>query len=275
MDFLSHTPAAPIDEYVSNILYLKQNNQGTSFPKIGMSIVFNLKDDFKLYDDSSFLTFTNYKKYWVAGMQLGPRHVESYGQSEMVILQFKPFGPSRFFKEPLHYFTDNYISLEDVHAKLAEETWERMCEAKEVKTKLHIAEDFLMRIYKLNTSSEGKASQLVRDIQNVDTRSKIATLCDQYGVSRKHLNAVFKKHIGLSPKHILSMMRLQRTLHAIHQNEDLRLTDLAYELDYFDQAHFNNDFKKLTGRKPSEYLADVSSGLIDAALPHYIPYISR
>ena len=32
------------------------------------------------------------------------------------------------------------------------------------------------------------------------------------------------------------------------------LSQLALQLGYFDQAHFNNEFRSLTGRSPGEYL---------------------
>jgi AraC-like DNA-binding protein len=34
------------------------------------------------------------------------------------------------------------------------------------------------------------------------------------------------------------------------------LTDLAYENEYFDQAHFIKDFKEFTGLTPKEFYGD-------------------
>ncbi|MCY1561266.1 hypothetical protein D9M68_984990 [compost metagenome] len=34
------------------------------------------------------------------------------------------------------------------------------------------------------------------------------------------------------------------------------LTEVAYENDFYDQAHFINDFKEFTGMSPKEFYAD-------------------
>jgi AraC-like DNA-binding protein len=40
-------------------------------------------------------------------------------------------------------------------------------------------------------------------------------------------------------------------------NEEITsLTDLAYENEYFDQAHFIKDFKEFTGLTPKEFFGD-------------------
>lgn len=39
------------------------------------------------------------------------------------------------------------------------------------------------------------------------------------------------------------------------------LTDIAYESDYYDQAHFIKDFKEFTGLTPKEFLKDEKMAL--------------
>jgi hypothetical protein len=84
MIFHKHTPTAPLDNYVDCIVYVEGNNKGIGFPKTAMSLAFNLNDSFKLFDDAQFLSFTDYKKYWVAGFQTRPTYIENYGKSKMV-----------------------------------------------------------------------------------------------------------------------------------------------------------------------------------------------
>ena len=42
------------------------------------------------------------------------------------------------------------------------------------------------------------------------------------------------------------------------------LTKIAYESNYYDQAHFIKDFKEFTGTNPKDFLAD--KGLLLSAL---------
>ncbi len=97
-------------------------------------------------------------------------------------------------------------------------------------------------------------------------------ICKEQNISRKHLNELSKKYIGVSPKSLSSLNRLQRILKSIGTSSYENLTDVAYQAYYFDQAHFINDFKKLTNLKPSEYAKLVEEHQSMKMVPHFIPY---
>jgi len=80
-------------------------------------------------------------------------------------------------------------------------------------------------------------------------------------------------HAGASPKLLSSLFRLKRTLYTLACFTPEKLTHLAYQEEYFDQAHFINDFKSFTGLKPTAYLAllkDIPSMKI---VPHFLPQV--
>ena len=100
----------------------------------------------------------------------------------------------------------------------------------------------------------------------------ISEICRQLNISRKHLNNLSKEYAGVSPKTLSSLKRLQNTLKMISSSSSKKLTNVAYQSEYFDQAHFINDFKKFTDLKPTEYpkLVDTKQSL--KIVPHFIPY---
>jgi AraC-like DNA-binding protein len=51
-----------------------------------------------------------------------------------------------------------------------------------------------------------------------------------------------------------------------------KLTTLAYKQEYFDQAHFINDFKRFTDLRPSEYAKLVEANQSLKIVPHFIPF---
>jgi hypothetical protein len=69
--------------------------------------------------------------------------VESYGESKMVVIQFKTLGAYAFLNQPLRYFTNNYINLDCVFKKEADEVWEQLQEAKTINEKFLLIENFL------------------------------------------------------------------------------------------------------------------------------------
>jgi hypothetical protein len=56
--------------------------------------------------------------------------------------------------------------------------------------------------------------------------------------------------------------------------QNVNLTNVAYELEYFDQAHFNNDFKRFTNIKPTEYVKLVAAKPNDENCPSFYPFSS-
>src|SRR5262249_3987503 len=82
---------------------------------------------------------------------------------------------------------------------------------------------------------------------------RISELADYCQVSVRQLQRGFQQVIGTSPKTFARTLRFQEAQRRLMFDPDADLTDLAYECGYFDQAHFNKDFKAITGKTPSEY----------------------
>ena len=78
---------------------------------------------------------------------------------------------------------------------------------------------------------------------------------------RRQLERNFKKQIGLSPKQLGKVIRLQTALKMLLNQQSESLTDIAYKSEYFDQAHFIKDFKEFTGINPKEFLTHESMTL--------------
>ncbi len=237
-----------------------------------MSLVFNLEDSFKLFMDAQFSQYVDYKKYWVAGLQTKPRSVESYGRSKMIMVQFKPAGAFILLRDPLHYYTNDYVNLDTIFSQEAEDIWQQLQETKNMNQQVRIVEHFLFqKISKATLPSKKMLNSI--DLLFSETRHlSIQQICSQLNISRKHLNDLTKNFAGVSPKTLSSLHRLQKTLQTMSASSGDKLTDLAYELDYFDQAHFINDFRRLTDLKPSDYAKIVGKKRSLKLVPHFIPF---
>jgi AraC-like DNA-binding protein len=57
--------------------------------------------------------------------------------------------------------------------------------------------------------------------------------------------------VGTSPKQLASLVRLRRVIDARHTGA--RWARLAIEAGYFDQSHFNREFRAITGESPRRF----------------------
>jgi methylphosphotriester-DNA--protein-cysteine methyltransferase len=79
--------------------------------------------------------------------------------------------------------------------------------------------------------------------------------------------------LGVSPKMLSSLNRFQSILHSISKSKPDKLTNFAYELDFYDQAHFNNNFKNFTDLKPNAYIKHVEANPNIKIIPHFLPVV--
>jgi AraC-like DNA-binding protein len=83
------------------------------------------------------------------------------------------------------------------------------------------------------------------------------------GVSDRHLRRLFDVHVGVSPKVLQGVLRLQGVLADIQTSltgpgrpgARVRFASLAARHGYFDQAHLIRDFRRLVGASPGEFVA--------------------
>jgi AraC-like DNA-binding protein len=75
-------------------------------------------------------------------------------------------------------------------------------------------------------------------------------------LSRKQFERIFLEYIGISPKQYLKIIRFQSSIFLKSKNEDISLTELAYESGYYDQSHFINEYRKMTGITPKQFFLD-------------------
>ena len=78
---------------------------------------------------------------------------------------------------------------------------------------------------------------------------------------RRQLERHFKKQIGISPKQLGKVIRLQTSLQMMVNQKAETLTDIAYENEYFDQNHFIKDFKEFVGITPKEFSGNENMAL--------------
>ncbi|MBH1938788.1 AraC family transcriptional regulator [Streptomyces sp. AV19] len=80
-------------------------------------------------------------------------------------------------------------------------------------------------------------------------------VADEVGWSRQHLNARFRREIGLPPKTVARIARLKRCLSLRYDTGLLSWADAAAASGYADQPHLNRDFRMPTGCSPTGFHA--------------------
>lgn len=196
-----------------------------------------------------------YKNSWIAGMQERPLLIQSTGETKLFGIRFKPGGMAPFVHASLGEFTNGVYELDTVMgpaiACLREQLLE--LERKGLFHQFRKLEAFLRSRYR-ESGRVRHMDAIVQALYAAQGRS-IRSLSDDLGISHKHLIAIFREAVGLKPKTLQRIVQFQRALKLMSPaGQRPSLAAIAHQLGYSDQAHFNHEFKSISGVAPSAYL---------------------
>ena len=77
----------------------------------------------------------------------------------------------------------------------------------------------------------------------------MAELAGQIGWSRTRLTQAFRRHVGGHAEAFARILRFRRALELVQQAE-APLSRVAMDAGYYDQPHFNADFREMSGVTP-------------------------
>src|SRR5438874_8679673 len=87
----------------------------------------------------------------------------------------------------------------------------------------------------------------------LESGASVAEASSRVGLLPKTFVRRFREQVGLAPKQLSRVRRLQRILASIHRPADVDWCQVAAQHGYTDQAHLIHDFRDLTGVTPTAY----------------------
>jgi AraC-like DNA-binding protein len=191
---------------------------------------------------------------FVAGLWDHHAIVGSRGRMAGVQVNFSPLGARLLLNQPLAAFANRMVELDDV--------WGR--DARRLAARLEEATGWEQRFAILDAEIAARIARArpVHDVLRwiidrlMDTRGQIRVdaLVKGSGWSRRHLIARVRDEFGLTPKTLGRVLRLGQAVEVLRQGGEARLAEVAADCGYYDQAHFNRDFREFTGMTPGVFL---------------------
>ena len=178
------------------------------------------------------------------------------GNVKEICIYFKPLGLNAFLKQPLSEYAksnfDPFVPFSNYE--------------KEMKQIIEIEDKNLLATnlekYWLDRIIGFDHPFLREAILKIDDDPKISTLelANAFKVSQKTLIKHFKIHLCKTPSEYKKVLRFRRTLSEMKGvKKQLKLTELSYIIDYFDQSHMVSNFKELTGLPPRAFFKNLTT----------------
>ncbi|HEY6504180.1 MAG TPA: helix-turn-helix domain-containing protein [Chitinophagaceae bacterium] len=259
MDYQVFTPPPELQPFVKCFWTLEDEATGAAsrqrvLPDGCMEMIFHYGDLYRQYfeDGSSVIQ----PRSFVFGQITKFIEIEPTGVSGIVSARFLPDGLSQFLEIPIAELEDKAVSIIDLFGEKGKLLEEKVLAATGNQERIKLIEEFLLSFL----ADPGMVDTVTKACIDVIIQSQgqmgVVELADKMNINRRNIERRFTSAVGMSPKQLSKVVRLQATLKMLEQKKFTSLTSLAYENGYYDQAHFIKDFKEFTGMSPKSFFAE-------------------
>jgi AraC-like DNA-binding protein len=252
----NHTPTGELSEFIKEFVYLKNDQTEklavTSIDDACYDFMFVEKGTVRVdYGDSHYVT-TNLKAY--THQFKPPTKFTFENQADYFTIKTQPWANALFFPYKIpHDIVDLRETYGDSIIKLHQEIFN----AGTFQEKIHVSNHFFTGL-KLEIKEH---FYLVKDICTKIYGSKgmitVNELSEIFNMDRQSLNKTFLEYVNYTLKKFIIFVRILSATKYKMNNPSIPFTTIAYDYGYFDQAHFNNDFKRINGVSPSKLFKEL------------------
>lgn len=214
-------------------------------------IIFHFADPYLIFDSDG--NSETQQRILVSGQLSRPIRLQPSGRSDVFGIKFKPAGIWKLLGLDMSTVRDEVIALTDNEnlAALHEELKPLSPEER-----VRCAEDFILT--RLKYAEPDETDAIVSTIEDHKGNVSIEELCHAHHVTPRTLQRIFQQRIGITAKQYARIVRF-KTVYSLLQKTSLTKSDSIFLGGYFDQPHFNKEFREFTEENPEKWFSGPNS----------------
>ena len=120
---------------------------------------------------------------------------------------------------------------------------------------------------KMGSADDKLLHRIVESIQNHldDPDYGVASLCEDVGISRVHLNRKLKAFGKDSPGVLIKTFRMKQAAYLLANNK-VNVSEVAYRVGFSSHSYFSNAFREYFGMSPREFVTRIQENPDDDSL---------
>lgn len=183
--------------------------------------------------------------------------IERQYEHELVGVHFRPGGAFPFIGTPLDELCNVNANLRDVCGRRAlDQLVSGVHRSAAPDEKLRVLESWLSQIAARPLQHHAAVEYAVGAFAGRAAVPSSARIAAEVNISQRRFIQLFRAQIGLPPKLFCRIRRFQAVIHATQELDVVNWSDIAETNGYYDQSHFNHEFREFGGLSPTEYLRD-------------------
>jgi len=215
-----------------------------------VELVFHFHDPFRTHfaDGNSAVQ----PRSFVVGQMKRFLDIAPTGQIGFIAVRFSARNAYRFFPKRLHEVADGVVDLTEV-CKAGPDKWtEQVASSRGMPARVRIVEMHCSHCCERTARYDVMVDRCLQVIETAGGQRSIEEMAFEIGTSCRQLVRRFHTAVGVSPKEFSRVSRFVRALRCLREREFRTLTETAHACGFFDQAHFNRDFREFAGMSPGE-----------------------
>lgn len=243
----TYTPTSILEEFIDCFYFNKSNQKeyyGYSFPTVNQELFLNLGDRFELYNE---INGPIKGRSWISGAQSKMSSVFINGEHITTGVIFKPWGLYQAFG-----INAKEIFNKNIGIKSFFNNWDDLRNTEPNPEQLF---DYIECVL-IKSLKQKKLPVTMNSVIKDLEREDLNTLSFKLKRSKKSIIESFNKIVGISPYKYYHLISVCESISALKSKPDVKLTELAYELGFYDQSHFIKIFKEHTGYSPKNFKSE-------------------
>ncbi len=255
-------PAPPLDRFVELIWVMESgpapHPKERLLPDGSVELVFSLHEErFAVYGGENLERREIFRGNVVCGPHSQSFAIDTSTETRVAGVHFQPGGAYPFLKLPFGELHNVQAGLDEFWGRAAaSRVRERLLGARTPEAKARVLEETLLAAAGGVPERHPAVAFALNEFHGTPETQNIAAVSDRIGLSARRFIDVFRKEVGLTPKLFCRVRRFQKVLRVISTGRAVDWPQVALACGYFDQAHFNHDFRAFSGINPSSYLAN-------------------
>jgi AraC-like DNA-binding protein len=258
MGYLTRKPGPALADYVESIWihsgYCPPHDYERVVPAGVVELFVNLTTDrLSCCNPDNFFQVDSLRGPIVCGPRDGFNVINTRQLRKVMGVQFRPGGAAALLGVPVSALDGRDWELEHFWGRTAAELRERLDEVHAPEQQLDRMESALIgRVQRKHHAHRAVLAALPR-FDQADDAIPMSELAAELGLSSRRFIELFSRHVGMTPKAYGRVRRFQRVLRQIDGQSEMDWVRIALEAGYYDQSHFNRDFKRFSGITPGQY----------------------
>ncbi|MBC8088025.1 MAG: helix-turn-helix domain-containing protein [Phycisphaerae bacterium] len=185
--------------------------------------------------------------------------LRSTGGVQLVGIRLQPWALGALARVSALSLTDNWQPTDSIASRLLpnlEDALRHNCRADAAP---QIVVQHLRAELRSMKVPKPRVVSVVSHVANCASSLDLAAIRRNVGLSERSMQRMFDAEVGLTTKQFAKVLRVQRVVQLRRMNARVTWARAAIDAGYYDQSHFNKDFRSVVGCAPTALMTEPDS----------------